>query len=84
MSTHRIPVAGVGTVEVSFTERGDGHPLLLLHGGGGPQTVSGFAELMAAQRAARVITPPIPGSAAPRDPTRWRAWGILRRCTWRC
>ena len=61
MSTHRIPVAGAGAVEVSFTERGNGHPVLLLHGGGGPQTVSGFGELLAAQRPARVITPTHPG-----------------------
>ena len=32
MSTHRIPVAGDGAVEVSFTERGNGLPVLLLHG----------------------------------------------------
>jgi len=61
MSTHQIPVAGVGTVEVSFTEQGSGHSVLLLHGGGGPQTVSGFAELLATQRPARVITPTHPG-----------------------
>jgi pimeloyl-ACP methyl ester carboxylesterase len=60
-STHRIPVAGYATVEVSFTEKGEGHPLLLLHGGGGPLTVSGFADLLAAQRPARVITPTHPG-----------------------
>src|SRR5436190_342889 len=61
MSTHSIPVAGVGTVEVSFDERGDGHPVLLLHGGGGPLTVGAFAELLATQRPARVITPTHPG-----------------------
>lgn len=60
-STHRIPVAGYGTVEVSVTEKGEGHPFLLLHGGGGPLTVGGFADLLAAQRPARVITPIHPG-----------------------
>jgi pimeloyl-ACP methyl ester carboxylesterase len=60
-STHRIPVAGFGAVEVSVTEKGEGHPVLLLHGGGGPVTVNGFAELLAAQRPARVITPTHPG-----------------------
>jgi pimeloyl-ACP methyl ester carboxylesterase len=60
-STHRIPVGGYGTVEVSVTEKGEGHPFLLLHGGGGPLTVSGFADLLAAQRPARVITPTHPG-----------------------
>src|SRR6266542_2588828 len=57
MRTLRIPVAGHGTVEITVTEQGQGHPVLVLHGGGGPQTVSGFAELLATQRPARVITP---------------------------
>ena len=60
-STHRIPVAGYGTVELSVTEKGQGQPFLLLHGGGGPLTVAGFADLLAAQRPARVITPTHPG-----------------------
>ena len=60
-STHRIPVAGFGTVEVSFTERGEGQPMLLLHGGGGPLTVNAFADLLAAKRPAHVITPTHPG-----------------------
>jgi pimeloyl-ACP methyl ester carboxylesterase len=52
-----------GDVDLSFTvdERGKGHPFLLLHGGGGPQTVTGFAGLLAEQRPARVITPVHPG-----------------------
>src|SRR6266550_3258624 len=61
ISTHRIAVAGYGTVELSVTEKGEGHPLLLLHGGGGPLTLNGFADLLAAQRPARVITPTHPG-----------------------
>src|SRR5438309_10172814 len=61
LSTHEISVAGNGTVEVSFTEKGKGHPVLLLHGGGGPLTVNGFADLLAAQKPARVITPTHPG-----------------------
>jgi pimeloyl-ACP methyl ester carboxylesterase len=63
MSTRRIQVAGLGTVEVTFTERGSGQPFLLLHGGGGPQTVSAFADLLASKRPARVITPTHPGFA---------------------
>jgi pimeloyl-ACP methyl ester carboxylesterase len=46
---------------VSITEKGEGRPFLLLHGGGGPLTVNGFADLLAAQRPARVITPTHPG-----------------------
>src|SRR5437868_14873988 len=48
---------------VIFGDRGMGRPFLILHGGGGPQTVSGFAELLAAERPARVITPTHPGFA---------------------
>src|SRR5256886_16307463 len=57
-----VPVAGVGTVEVTVSERGEGSPFLLLHGGGGPLTVSAFADLLAAEPA-RVITPTHPGFA---------------------
>jgi len=60
-SSHRIPVGGYGTVEVSVTEKGEGRPFLLLHGGGGPLTVNGFADLLAARRPARVIVPTHPG-----------------------
>jgi pimeloyl-ACP methyl ester carboxylesterase len=60
-STHTVPVAGYGTVEVSVTDKGEGRPFLLLHGGGGPLTVNGFTDLLAAQRPARVITPTHPG-----------------------
>jgi pimeloyl-ACP methyl ester carboxylesterase len=38
---------------------GEGRPFLLLHGGGGPQTVAGFAALLAEH--GRVITPVHPG-----------------------
>ncbi len=50
-----------GLVEVTVTDSGAGRPFLLLHGGGGPQTVTGFADLLASTRAARVITPVHPG-----------------------
>jgi pimeloyl-ACP methyl ester carboxylesterase len=60
-STHTVPVAGYGTVEVSVTDKGEGRPFLVLHGGGGPLTVNGFADLLTAQRPARVVTPTHPG-----------------------
>jgi len=59
---YEVPVAGLGTVEVTVSERGEGSAFLLLHGGGGPLTMSGFAGLLAAQPA-RVITPTHPGFA---------------------
>ncbi|MTD57950.1 alpha/beta fold hydrolase [Amycolatopsis pithecellobii] len=60
-STHTLTV-DEGTVEVTVDVQGEkGHPFLLLHGGGGPQTVTGFAALLAEQRPARVFTPLHPG-----------------------
>jgi pimeloyl-ACP methyl ester carboxylesterase len=60
-SSCTITVPGAGPAEVTVTERGRGHPFLILHGGGGPQTVTGFADLLAAREHARVITPVHPG-----------------------
>jgi pimeloyl-ACP methyl ester carboxylesterase len=56
-----VSVDGIGPAPVSVTERGDGHPLLLLHGGAGPQSVDGFAGLLAADGPARVLVPTHPG-----------------------
>ena len=51
-----------GTLDVTVDLHGQqGHPFLLLHGGGGPQTVTPFAGLLAEQRPARVFTPVHPG-----------------------
>ncbi|MET8942146.1 alpha/beta hydrolase [Streptomyces sp. NPDC004542] len=51
-----------GTLDVTVDLHGEqGHPFLLLHGGGGPQTVTPFAALLAGQRPARVFTPVHPG-----------------------
>src|SRR5437588_11605928 len=55
------PQIRVGAVEVGFTERGAGRPFLILHGGAGPQSVSGFADLLAETEHVRVITPSHPG-----------------------
>ena len=60
-STYTLSIAEAGPVEVTLTERGQGHPFLILHGGGGPQTVTGFADLLADAENARVSTPTHPG-----------------------
>lgn len=52
------PAAGI---PVTITERGTGRPVLLLHGGAGPASVTGFADLLAEHTGARVITPTHPG-----------------------
>ena len=56
-----LTLAGAGPVSVTVDDHGEGRPFLLLHGGGGPQTVAGFAELLATKEPARVITPTHPG-----------------------
>ena len=60
MQTNDLDIAGT-TTPVSYTKRGEGHPFLVLHGGGGPQTVTGFADMLATERHAQVITPIHPG-----------------------
>jgi pimeloyl-ACP methyl ester carboxylesterase len=60
-STRTLTVAGVGPVELTVEERGDGRPFLLLHGGAGPQSVAAFARLLAENGANKVLTPTHPG-----------------------
>jgi len=60
-NTHTLDVPEVGAIELTVDEQGAGQPFLLLHGGGGPNTVAGFAGQFAATRPARVITPTHPG-----------------------
>src|SRR5580704_7793391 len=59
--TLNLTLAGAGPLDVTADDRGEGRPFLLLHGGGGPQTVAGFAELLATKGPARVVTPVHPG-----------------------
>lgn len=70
IATHTMTVDDIGPVQVTITERGAGRPFLLLHGGAGPQSVTGFADLLAEAEPARVITPTHPGfGATPRPET---------------
>jgi pimeloyl-ACP methyl ester carboxylesterase len=52
---------GTVSVDVSVSDRGTGRTFLLLHGGAGPQSVLGFADLLASERQARVLVPTHPG-----------------------
>ncbi|MGH3202991.1 MAG: hypothetical protein ACRDOA_18905 [Streptosporangiaceae bacterium] len=73
-----VTVEGIGAVPVTVTERGEGRPFLLLHGGAGPQSVDGFAELLATQEQARVpgsCSSPRPGTC----PSSRRRTGCSRR-----
>jgi pimeloyl-ACP methyl ester carboxylesterase len=60
--THTLSTA-LGEVPVTVTDRGEGAPVLLLHGGAGPDSVNGFAGLLAARLPLRVLTPVNPGFA---------------------
>jgi pimeloyl-ACP methyl ester carboxylesterase len=60
-TTRTFNVAGIGPVELTVEDRGDGQPFLLLHGGAGPQSVAGFAQLLAEKDQCRVLTPIHPG-----------------------
>jgi pimeloyl-ACP methyl ester carboxylesterase len=61
-TSQSLTVDGLGPVDVTYTERGAGLRLfLVLHGGAGPQSVSGFADLLAESEHSRVITPTHPG-----------------------
>lgn len=57
-ATYDLPT---GDVTLTVDDRGHGDPVLLLHGGAGPASVSGFAGLLAAHRDVRVLTPVHPG-----------------------
>ncbi len=61
-------LAGIGPVPVTFTERGRGRPVLLLHGGAGPRSVTGFADLLAQRKGLRAIVPTHPGFAGTARP----------------
>ena len=58
-----------GSLDVTVEDRGQGRVVLLLHGGGGPQTVAAFAQLMAEQRQSESSRPFIPASPALPGPT---------------
>jgi pimeloyl-ACP methyl ester carboxylesterase len=70
MSTNHYAVetGSTGPVVLTVQEQGTGQPVLLLHGGGGPQSVAAFAELFADQTATRVITPVHPGFGGTQRP----------------
>jgi len=51
-----------------FTQYGAGRSILLLHGGGGPQTVTGFGERLATELQAHVVVPTHPGFAGTSRP----------------
>jgi pimeloyl-ACP methyl ester carboxylesterase len=61
ITTRTVPVDGIGPVGVTFAGYGSGQPFLLLHGGAGPASVTGFAEKFAAAHDVHVLVPTHPG-----------------------
>jgi pimeloyl-ACP methyl ester carboxylesterase len=69
-TTYRVSLDGTGPVDVTVSEYGQGRPFLLLHGGGGPDTVARFGETLAAAEQVRVLVPIHPGfGGTPRPET---------------
>jgi pimeloyl-ACP methyl ester carboxylesterase len=57
-----------GDVPLSADERGSGRAVVILHGGAGPVSVTGFADLLADATGTRVIVPTHPGFGGTRRP----------------
>jgi pimeloyl-ACP methyl ester carboxylesterase len=60
-TTYTVTLDGIGPVDVTVEEHGEGQPFLLLHGGGGPDTTARFGELLATSEHQRVLNPVHPG-----------------------
>ncbi len=58
----------VGPVEVTLDDTGEGRAFLLLHGGGGPDTMGRFGQKLAESLSARALVPTHPGFAATTRP----------------
>src|ERR1700739_10347 len=59
--TRTLQVGSSGLVEVTVADRDRTRPFLLLHGGGGPSTMTGFADLLAERTHSQVLLPTPPG-----------------------
>ena len=64
----RTSSIGLTDVEVTLEDRDRTRPFLLLHGGGGPRTMTGFADLLAERTHSRVLLPTHPGFAGTSRP----------------
>jgi pimeloyl-ACP methyl ester carboxylesterase len=69
-TTKTLDVEGIGPVALTVEERGHGRPYLVLHGGAGPQSVAGFAQVLAEKDGTRVLTPTHPGFGGTARPDR--------------
>jgi len=67
-----------GDVPLTVTESGaGGRPVLLLHGGAGPDSVTGFGEALAGRFPFRVLSPVYPGFSGTARPGWLDSMGTL-------
>ena len=66
--TKTVALDDVGPVEISLDDAGEGKPFLMLHGGGGPDTMTRFGQRFAESHPVRVLVPTHPGFAATTRP----------------
>ena len=66
--TRTVEAYDVGSVSVTVADHDGAQTFLLLHGAGGPFTVSSFADLLAARKHTRVLVPTHPGFAGTERP----------------
>ena len=83
-SSYTVNLDGAGPVDVTVSESGEGRPFLLLHGGGGPDTVARFGETLAAAEHVRVLIPVHPGFGGTPRPEALHSVRASPRCTSHC
>lgn len=66
-TTETVALDDVGPVEISLEDAGAGQTFFLLHGGGGPDTMTRFGQRFAQSQPARVLVPTTLASLAPPD-----------------
>jgi len=77
MTTHSITFNPQKQVEISVDEYGSSSPILLLHGGAGPQSVVAFAQRLANENQAHVYVPTHPGFGGTNRPDWLNSIGAL-------
>ena len=77
MTIHTITLADGKQVNITVDEYGSGSPFVLLHGGAGPQSVTGFAQRLASQDRAHVYVPTHPGFGGTTRPEWLNSIGAL-------
>jgi pimeloyl-ACP methyl ester carboxylesterase len=77
VTTHTITLPAGNQADITVDEHGSGHPFLLLHGGAGPQSMTGFAQRLAAGEHAHVFVPTHPGFGGTARPKWLNSMGAL-------